>query len=139
MANVHSIKLNSSHAIGSGSVQTDVFKLASENDPRHAFALVMGITVAVVALSSSKIGQEVLTFVYHTFNHLLGGAPRTVGLPGPIGYPLAGNLYQVITYFHSKEQYELTVLVIDERWSCPNDQRVDEKIWPCHAHCSRRA
>lgn len=61
----------------------------------YTVALLAGFTIAGIALSNSKAGGEALTFIYHTVNHLLGGAPRTVGLPGPIGFPLVGNLYQV--------------------------------------------
>lgn len=69
--------------------------IASGNDFRQAVALVLGVVVAGFALSTSKFGKEILLFVYHSVNRLFGGAPRTVGLPGPLGFPLVGNLYQV--------------------------------------------
>lgn len=55
------------------------------------------IAVASVALvlSGFENGRKILQHIFWFIDGLLGGAPRTVALPGPSGLPLVGNLFHV--------------------------------------------
>lgn len=62
---------------------------------RRTVAIVLVIAVTGFIFSGSKTGRHLLTFVYHMVDHFFGGAAHKVSLPGPIGLPLVGILYQV--------------------------------------------
>lgn len=49
----------------------------------------------ILLLVNSKSGKTFLWSLLFAVDRLLGGAPRSVSLPGPPGFPLVGNLYQV--------------------------------------------
>ena len=59
---------------------------------RLVYTLVaVALIITVRGLDVFKVLQRMVWF----FDHLLGGAPHTVSLPGPPGLPLVGNLIQV--------------------------------------------
>lgn len=76
-------------------VSTNFDGFASIASVRHTLVLVVGVVVTSIILGGSKNGQLFFNFIYHVVNHLFGGAPHTVDMPGPIGFPLVGSLYQV--------------------------------------------
>jgi hypothetical protein len=74
---------------------TNLDYFASTTEVRHTLAIVVGVVVTSIIFSGSKNGQQLFNVIYHAVNHLFGGAPHTVDMPGPTGFPVVGNLYQV--------------------------------------------
>jgi len=74
---------------------TNLDYFASTTEVRHTLAIVVGVVVTSIIFSGSKNGQQLFNVIYHAVNHLFGGAPHTVDMPGPTGFPVVGNLYQM--------------------------------------------
>ncbi|PTU19915.1 hypothetical protein P175DRAFT_0439613 [Aspergillus ochraceoroseus IBT 24754] len=53
------------------------------------------VALAATVLSRFEGGRKILERVYWFLNSLLGGAPRTISIPGPRGLPIMGNLIQM--------------------------------------------
>lgn len=79
---------------------------AARAETEEAFHVINGVresrivyTLAAVALAavimSGFVGRKVLQRIFWFLDGILGGAPRTVELPGPSGLPLIGNLTHV--------------------------------------------
>lgn len=64
-------------------------------DTRRVLSFIVTAAAACIMLRSFKTGRQITSKIYHGVDRLFGGAPHTVNLPGPTGFPLAGNLYQV--------------------------------------------
>ncbi|KAF7983120.1 hypothetical protein HWV62_24077 [Athelia sp. TMB] len=64
-------------------------------DARRMLSFIVTAAAALVLLRSFKAGRQITSKIYQGVDRLFGGAPHTVNLPGPTGYPLAGNLYQL--------------------------------------------
>lgn len=74
---------------------THVEGFASAARAFRVLTFMLGIAVTSVILSRSKSGQQLMNIIYHLLDHLFGGAPHTVDMPGPPGLPVVGNLYEV--------------------------------------------
>lgn len=74
-------------------LQADVAKTSLET--RRILSLLVTAAAVVVVLRSFKAGRKLTNGIYQGIDRLFGGAAHTVRLPGPAGYPLVGNLYQV--------------------------------------------
>jgi hypothetical protein len=86
---------NSSQAIPtSGRLEgpTSIFSL------RTTATALLGLSLLVAVLGNSKSSRKVLSPVFYIIDLILGGAPRAVAIPGPLGLPLVGNLYEVCFY-----------------------------------------
>lgn len=64
-------------------------------EARRMLSFVITAAAVLVVLRSFKTGRKLTNGVYQGIDRLFGGAAHTVKLPGPVGYPLVGNLYQV--------------------------------------------
>lgn len=64
-------------------------------EARRMLSFVVTAAAVLVVLRSFKAGRKLTNGVYQGLDRLFGGAAHTVKLPGPVGYPLVGNLYQV--------------------------------------------
>lgn len=62
---------------------------------RRTLITALVITMTCMVLVGSKSGRQLFNFIFGKVDHLFGGAPHKVDLPGPVGFPLIGNLYQV--------------------------------------------
>lgn len=58
-------------------------------------SFVITAAAVIVVLRSFKAGRKLTSKIYQSIDRVFGGAAHTVKLPGPTGYPLVGNLYQV--------------------------------------------
>ena len=61
----------------------------------HIIYTLAALILATVVLSRFAGGRTALQRLLRSLDGMLGGAPHTVALPGPTGFPLIGNLIQV--------------------------------------------
>ena len=61
----------------------------------HVIYMLAAIILAAVVLNRFAGGRTTLQRPLGSLDSMLGGAPHTVALPGPPGFPLIGNLMQV--------------------------------------------
>lgn len=74
-------------------LQADVDETSFE--ARRMLSFLVTATAVIVVLRSFKVGRKLTDGIYQGIDRLFGGAAHTVKFPGPAGYPLVGNLYQV--------------------------------------------
>lgn len=55
----------------------------------------VAVALVIVLMSGFEDGRKAIQRIFWFLDEMLGGAPRTVTLPGPPGLPLVGNLKQV--------------------------------------------
>jgi phenylacetate 2-hydroxylase len=76
-------------------MNTEIEGFALVNEIYRALVLMLGVAVTSIILGGSKSRQELMNLIYCAVDRLFGGAPRTVDMPGPTGFPVVGNLYQM--------------------------------------------
>ncbi|KAI0399289.1 putative cytochrome P450 phenylacetate 2-hydroxylase [Xylaria palmicola] len=76
--------------------QNHTSHIASDSRESYsAHAIVTGFILTIIILSLFKSGRSALLRVAGHIDHVFGGAPTTVTLPGPPGLPIVGNLLQL--------------------------------------------
>lgn len=91
---------------------------------QFGFGLGAILLATVLFLSGFAAGRKLLLQVFWFFDSMLGGAPHTVTLPGPVGYPIVGNLYDVSLRLHALNTLytALTLNCAVEEWPRPEDR-----------------